>query len=100
MRPRRLRSSDLLLVVLTVSFLVGVTGCSTPENRAIGVLRSPNAATDAQLSAVRQLQSLGKDALLNARPELLQLLRTTSPDLRRAVEEALVVVGPETAGDL
>jgi HEAT repeat protein len=100
MRPRRLRSYDLLLVVLTLSFFVGVTGCSSPENRAIGVLRSPNAATDAQLSAVRQLQSLGKDALLNARPELLQLLRTTSPDLRRAVEEALVVVGPETAGDL
>jgi HEAT repeat protein len=100
MRPRRLRSYDLLLAVLTLSLLVGVIGCSTPESRAIQVLRSPNAATEAQLSAVRQLQSVGKNALLNARPELLQLLRTTSPDLRHSVEEALVVVGPETAGDL
>src|ERR1044071_270933 len=101
MRSRGLGSRELtLLVVLTFVTLIGIAGCKTPNSRAIDVLRATNASNEARLAAVRQLQAGGKQALLQAKPELIQVLDSSAPEVQSVAEEALTLVGPEVAGDL
>jgi HEAT repeat protein len=101
MRTRGLRSPAFCLpTALMFSAFLGLAGCSTPETRAIDVLRATNSANDEKLAAVRTLQSSGKEAVLKGKPELIQVLGTSTGELQRAAEEALTLVGSESAGDL
>lgn len=101
MRPRELGSHKLTLpVVLTIVTFIGLEGCGTSNSRAIDVLRATNTSNEAQLAAVRQLQAGGKQALLQAKPELIQMLGSSAPEVQRAAQEALTLVGTEAAGDL
>jgi hypothetical protein len=101
MRPRRLSSRELaLLAGLTVASFMGFAGCATPSSRAISVLDSVLATNQDRLSAIRQLQASGKQAVLEAKPELIDLLGSFAPDVQRGAEEALTLVGPDVASDL
>ena len=101
MRPRRLRFGGLaLLVGLAFAALMSFTGCESPASRALSVLRNPLSDPAQRLDAITQVQGGGKEALLEAKPELIEALASTLPDCQRAAESALILIGPEAACDL
>lgn len=101
MRPRRLRFGGLaLLVGLACAALMGFTGCESRASSPLSVLRNPLSDPAQRLDAITQLQAGGKQALLEAKPELIEALASTLPDRQRAAEAALILIGPESASDL
>lgn len=101
MRPRRLKFGGLaLLVGLACAALMGFTGCESPTSSPLSVLRNPYSDPAQRLDAITQLQAGGKQALLEAKPELIKTLASTLPDPQRAAEATLILIGPESASDL
>jgi hypothetical protein len=75
MRPRRLKFGGLaLLVGLACAALMGFTGCESPTSSPLSVLRNPYSDPAQRLDAITQLQAGGKQALLEAKPELIKAL--------------------------
>jgi hypothetical protein len=101
MRPRRIGLGKFVLLAgPTFASFIGFTGCGTPERSAISVLRDPIANHEERLGAIRKLQAGGKQAVLQAKPELVEAIATSPDDIQRAAEEALTLAGPEVASDL
>ena len=85
---------------LTLICFVGPACRESPDSRAILVLRSTSGENDARLDSIRQLQASGREAILRAKPELIQALDNSAPRIQRAAEEALTPVGSDVANDL
>lgn len=99
MHSRELRFRERPAGLILICF-IGLAACESANSRAISVLRTTSGENDARLGAIRQLQARGREAVLRAKPELIQALDSSVPRIQRAAEEALTPVGSDVSSDL